>query len=256
MTAIATGVGAPRRALQSLRFRLLSAVRHEDFTRFIVLSRSRTGSNMLISLLNSHPAIIAEGEILARLQGRDGSQVVTQAYAKQPLYVKAKGFKVFYYHPLDSESDDLWEELTADDRIRVIHLKRRNILRTLVSRKIALMKDAWIATSEARMKVAGGKAAEFTTSELEQGFRRTRDWETAGDARFQGHPLLSVYYEDLIREPDGTLAQVLDFLGLQYAPLATEMRMQNAERLTDLVTNYGELKAAFAGTEWQAFFED
>src|SRR3546814_8552873 len=58
-------------ALRSLGFRLRSAVGHTGFTKFIVLSRSRTGSNMLVSLLDSHPRVAAEGEIVARLDGRD-----------------------------------------------------------------------------------------------------------------------------------------------------------------------------------------
>jgi len=240
----------------TLRFKLLSAVGHADFTKFIVLSRSRTGSNMLMSLLNSHPEVIADHEILARLSGRDPRDIVAQAYAKQPFYVKAKGFKVFYYHPLDGDSAALLDDLAGDGAISVIHLKRRNILRTLISRKIASTKGVWAATSAERLNVLGPKAVSFTVDELEDGFRRTRDWETDGDRRFAAHPLLTVYYEDLVRDPDGSLAAVLDFLGLPHSALATDMRKQNPERLSDLLTNYAELKAAFAGSEWADFFEE
>jgi LPS sulfotransferase NodH len=256
MPLLARGVDGPTRAFRSLGFRLLSAVGHADFTKFIVLSRSRTGSNMLMSLLNSHPEVIAEHEIFARLNGRDAGEVVAKAYAKQPYYVKAKGFKVFYYHPLDGDSAALLHDLAGAKSIRVIHLKLRNILRTLISRKIAGIKDVWAATSEARLDVGRHKATRFTAEELEVGFRRTRDWEVDGDRRFARHPLMSLSYEDLVRDPDSSLAEVLDFLGLQHFPLQTNLRKQNPERLADLVTNYGELKAAFAGTEWEAFFEE
>src|SRR3546814_732374 len=70
MPFTASGVQTPVRALRSLGFRLRSAVGHTGFTKFIVLSRSRTGSNMLVSLLDSHPRVVAEGEIVARLDGR------------------------------------------------------------------------------------------------------------------------------------------------------------------------------------------
>ena len=256
MAFISRGVDSSNKAFRSLSFRLLSAVGHADFTKFIVLSRSRTGSNMLLSLLNSHPEIIAEHEILARLNGRDARKVVARAYAKQPYYVKAKGFKIFYYHPLDGDSTAVWQDIVGAESIRVIHLKRRNILRTLISRKIAGMKNVWAATSDARLDVGRHKATSFTADELEEGFRRTRDWEVDGDRRFSRHPLMSLYYEDLVRDPDSSLAEVLDFLGLQHFPLETNMRKQNPERLSDLVTNYAELKAAFAGTRWEAFFEE
>ena len=250
------GVDGAARAVRSFGFRLLSAVGHTDFTKFIVLSRSRTGSNLLLSLLNSHPDIIAEHEILAQLDGRDAREVVARAYGKQPHYVKAKGFKLFYYHPLGGGSPEVWDDLVAARDIRIIHLKRRNILRTLASRKIAGMKGVWAATSEARLDVGRHKTVSFTAAELEEGFRRTRNWETEGDRRFAAHPLLSVWYEDLVRDPDATLAQVLDFLGLRHVPLASDLRKQNPERLSALVSNYAELKSAFAGSQWAAFFEE
>jgi len=38
--------------------------------------------------------------------------------------------------------------------------------------------------------------------------------------------------------------------------LTTDMKKQNPERLAALVTNYAEPKQAFAGSEWQSFFEE
>ena len=50
---------------------LLAPFGHEDYVPFIVLTRSRTGSNLLVSFLNGHPDIFCEGEIFARMAGRD-----------------------------------------------------------------------------------------------------------------------------------------------------------------------------------------
>src|SRR5690606_16569148 len=36
---------------------------HTDYTRFIILARSRTGSNFLRGMLNSHPQVLTYGEI-------------------------------------------------------------------------------------------------------------------------------------------------------------------------------------------------
>mgnify|MGYP006437466411 CR=1 FL=1 len=54
-------------SIKNSKKRVLSIFDHENFTKFIVLSRSRTGSNLLISMLNSHPNISAEGEKFSRL---------------------------------------------------------------------------------------------------------------------------------------------------------------------------------------------
>ena len=53
-----------------------------------------------------------------------------------------------------------------------------------------------------------------------------------------------------------THKKMTDFFGVQYVQPKTYLKKQNPGRLRDLVTNYDELKAAFSGSEWQAFFED
>lgn len=246
----------PNRAFRVLSYRLLSTYGHLDFKRLIVLSRSRTGSNMLISFLNSHPNVHVEGEIFGELNGRNYKDVLSMTFAKQPYYIKIKGFKIFYYHPLDDESNDTWDGLMNLDNLWVIHLKRRNIFRTLISRKIAGSEDVWAVTSSSRINSGMNKTVTFTAEELEEGFRQTREWEKDGDEKFRKHPLLSVYYEGLVGDPEGTFAKITDFLGVRYVQPKTNLRKQNPERLRDLVINYDELKPAFLGTEWQPFFEE
>lgn len=229
---------------------------HTNFRRFIVLSRSRTGSNMLISFLNSHSNVHAEGEIFNRLNGRNHKEIFAKVYAQQRLHIKAKGFKIFYYHPLDDTSNDVWDDLIKLDVLWVIHLKRRNILRTLISRKIAELQDVWTVSSDKSCDNGRNKTITFTVEELDNGFKQTKEWENSGDRMFKKYPLISVYYEDLVNDPEGIFGNITDFLGIKNEPPKTILRKQNAEKLSDLVTNYSELKKAFSGTQWQEFFEE
>jgi LPS sulfotransferase NodH len=254
---VSAGVRNPGRTLAAIRHRLMSAVGHDGFRRFIVLSRSRTGSNLLISLLDSHPDIRAEGEIFAKLEGRNYEDVLRQAWGRQPFNVKAKGFKIFYYHPLDDESCGLRDDLVSMDDLYVIHLKRRNILRTLVSRKIAGLRDVWLVSSDNSASTdRKDVSVSFTMDELNEAFRQTREWEEAADHDFRNHPLLSIAYEDLADGPTAAFRTVTDFLGVRYMQPATELRKQNTRTLEETIANYDELKEAFARTEWAPFFED
>jgi len=234
----------------------LSPFRHTDFRRFIVLTRSRTGSNLLVSFLNSHPNIYAESEIFSWLHGRDHREVLAETFANQPFFIKAKGFKIFYYHPQDDDSGALWQDLLAMPDLHVIHLKRRNILRTLVSRKIAIMADLWTARSSSEVRAPKKAPVTFSMEELREGFEQTRAWEAQGDARFRDHPLLQLTYEDLTTEPNQAFEDVAAFLGVVYKPPRTALRKQNPESLRKLIGNFDELKAGFQGTEWASFFED
>ena len=128
-------------------YKALGFFGHDNFVRFIVLTRSRTGSNLLLSFLNSHPNIFCESEIFAKLDGANPISRLLAVFAKQPRHIRAKGFKIFYYHPLDAKADELWRVLEQRNEIRVIHLRRENILRTLLSRKIASIRGSWTELS-------------------------------------------------------------------------------------------------------------
>ena len=251
----------PEKALSVLKYRTFSVLGISNVRRFIVLSRSRTGSNMLISLLRSHPNICARGEVVGKLDGRNYKDVLADAFTTKSHLIKASGFKLFYYHPLDDDSGDLWQDLVNMDDLYVIHLKRRNVLRILISRKIAESMGQWIAKDtldiEAQKDQAqGNKCVYMSVEELTNGFQQTRAWEKRGDAIFSSHPLITVYYEDLLDELEDNFRKITDFLDLPFVLPETSLRKQNPEQICDLLENYYELRESFKGTEWQTYFEE
>jgi LPS sulfotransferase NodH len=256
--AVREVIGNSKNALAVVSHKLLSCAGNDQYRRFIVLSRSRTGSNLLISLLNSHPHIHAEGEIFAKLRRRNCKEVLAKAFAKQPWYINAKGFKIFYYHPLDDRSCNIWDELQSLDDLYIIHLKRRNILRTLLSRKIARAQDVWAVSSDRQHSnlCKAQVSVSFTLDELNKGFKQTREWEEVGDKMFRNHPALSIDYEELVNDRTNTFRKVTEFLGVEYTQPKADLKKQNTKSMRETITNYDELKSAFFQTEWGIFFED
>lgn len=245
----------PRRALNRLDRLLAPLYGHRDFTRFIILSRSRTGSNLLASLLNSHPNVVVDGEILGRLDGRDPRRVLGGVFGRQGRMVQARGFKIFYYHPVDGSGEPIWEMLTADPELRVLHLKRKNLLRVLVSRKIAEARGLWSSEHGRSERSREAKGVFVRADEIRRVFDQTREWERWGDARFAQHSIHNLYYEDLGRDPDATLEPVLEWFDLPPAQLSTDFRRQNPEPLGRLIVNFDELRTQFRGDPLQEYFE-
>jgi len=245
----------PAKALTYLVNRVLAVCGHKDFRKFIVLSRSRTGSNLLLSYLNSHPGVFAKGEIFQQLRGRDHKKIMASVFNRQPRHIQAAGFKIFYYHPLDDKNSPVWRELLAVPELHVIHLRRRNILKTLVSRKIAEIEGSW-KTASAKAAAKKPNAVFIGSEELRQGFFETREWEMKAERMFAGRPMLHLDYEYLIADPHGAFKQIADFLGLAYRPPRTRMKKQNPLAVNALLANYDELKTAFSGSEWAAFFSE
>lgn len=246
----------PNLALKVISTKLLSSFGHRDFKKFIILTRSRTGSNMLMTYLNDHPHIASDGEVLGTLAGQDYKKILAKVFGKQPFFIKAKGFKIFYYHPLDEKPDDLWTTLADMNDLHVIHLKRKNILRTLISREIAGIQNVWYTSSSQQQKTDQSISVSFTAEDLADKFEQTRNWEQGGDELFKHHPLLTVYYEDLANDRDAAFKKVTDFLGFEYIHPETPLTKQNNKSLKETVSNYDELKMAFSGTEWESFFEE
>lgn len=238
-------------------------LKHKEYVRFIVLSRSRTGSNLLVNSLRTHPQLRVYGEIFrggvddevkAAVRMSAENYLNSNIYKQYDKSIRAVGFKIFYQHPVWDQSGGVWDYLKSMDELRVIHLKRRNILRTLVSRKIAVKTDVWKEADATMQASASGRKVSLSKQECEAFFEKTRAWETQADEMFGMHELLQLSYEDLTSDYLNQMQRVQDFLGVGPIELQPQTRRQNPESLRELIINYDELAGQFTDTKWQDFF--
>jgi len=246
---------------------------HRNYVRFMLLGRSRTGSNFVRGLLNSHPQVVAFGEIFRSDEtlewGLDGYPFSSKAlkllrtdppefleavvFGKYPPQTAAVGFKIFYYHAQKEGLNAIWPHLQARTEIRVLHIKRRNILRTHLSRERAALTDRWANVNGVREKE---QSIVLDYERCLQDFIQTRQWETEYDQVFSSHPKIDVVYEDLVANFGPEVEQIRDFLGLEREPLKTDTHKQSLEPLAKAIANYSELKERFDGTPWEEFFRE
>lgn len=228
---------------------------NKDYDKFVVITRARTGSNFLVSSLNSHPNILANRELFRVLNGKSCAQVWEKTFSNKPKNINVVGFKIFYYHPLDSEDRSVWDRLAADKKIKLIHLKRENLLRTVLSGKIALKTNVWYKkTFGTKVKLADKKLS-LNPDECIQEFKKIKEWESNIDNIFSEHSKLEISYEKMVTDPD-TLSEVLDFLGVEQKPLKTSHKKQNKEPLSQLIENYDEFSNKLSKTEWHYLLEN
>jgi LPS sulfotransferase NodH len=284
------------------------------YVRFIVLGQGRTGSTMLVQALDSHPAILCFGEIFnastpsisfgvpgydrtpgadLELRARDPQRFLRERiFCDHGPAVRAVGFKFHYDHFWRHEG--LIDILVADRGLKIVHLLRRNRLRTFVSLKIAEATGQWFefppepplasrlkpstltkalrdpkrALAAIRRRLDDGPAppAERASpsrpaimvdeEEFREYCRRGAYSEVRWEELMQAHEILRISYEDLVSDRDVKVAQVQQFLGLDPAPTEVSLRKQNPEPLRELISNYDELRLAFAGSLEEAFFDD
>lgn len=244
-----------------------------DYTRFIILGRSRSGSNLLRGLLNSHSQVVTFEELFKDPEnigwGLDGYPVDNRTlerfanhtlefieqdlFTKMPVHIKAVGFKIFYYHAHSTSLAPVWEYLQADTRVHVLHIKRRNILKTHLSKKRAELTDSWINLTGEKQKPVSVK---LDIEECRQAFEQTRAWEEKYDQFFVQHPTMEIVYEDLAQAYSTVMGEVQRFLGLDIEELQPQTYKQAHQLLSEAISNYGELKSAFQDSPWSGYFTE
>lgn len=246
----------PFRAVARVRFLVASAAGHRDYVPFIVLAHARTGSNMLLSMLRSHPQVLVRGEVFARVEPDELQATVDRTFRRRvPRNVEAAGCKVFYYHPLGDRSGQLWHELDEVRDLHVVHLRRHNMLRTIVSREIAAQRDEWLQTRPQQTIPADLRRVSLTVDQVRSGVERIQRLEREATDRFEERPLLEACYEDLVSSPTHEFGRITDFIGVAAADPIGKTLQQNPEPLALLLTNYDELRAAFRGTPVEAWLD-
>lgn len=237
--------------------------KHRKYTKFIVLTKPRTGSNLLVNSLQSHPHLKVFGELF-----RGGTDASTKEailasvddyfngriFKRYDKSVKAVGFKIFYHHPVYDHSGKVWSYLMNIEGLKIVHLRRENLLRALVSMKIAEKTDVWKVSQDPGEAV--DKRVELTAQECLDSFRQTRKWEEDANGKFANNPFLELTYEELTSDYNRQMRRIQGFLEVDIADLKPMSSKQNPEALCDLIINFEDLKKHFSGTEWRVLFED
>ena len=239
-------------------------------TQFLIVSAGRTGSNLLRSLIESHPAAFCGGEIfnkdyvdrdgvpwpvqgpldpeLSQLMHQDPAEYWRRLVALAAPGRAAVGAKLTYEngaaHPAAAEF------FAADRRIRCIHLKRRNLLRVFLSLERARATGQWMARGDAPPPPVA-----LDLQKTVHYFFRHKELEAKADTVLATHPMLEIYYEDLAADPVGVGRRCVEFLGLDpNVPLRTQHKKSGKDGLREAIKNYDELRAAFG--EWFGFFDE
>jgi LPS sulfotransferase NodH len=157
---------------------------------------------------------------------------------------------------MDHGREEVWQDFAVDTGIRIIHLKRRNVLRTCLSRAIAEKQDAWAERRIEQDSSVRRKAVSISFNDLKAAFEQTERWEQTADLLFADHPCLNVFYEELVKSPPIAFGEVTGFLDVAEGVPMTRLRKQNPEPTSQLIVNYAELRDGFRGTKWQCYFDE
>jgi len=224
-----------------------------NYGKFVVIARARTGSNLLLSLLNNHPQIRAYGEKFSHLGSKNTKLIFNEIFPKKST--KTIGFKLFYYHPIDSEDKSIWEILKNDTNFKIIHLQRKNVLRAHISELIARKSDLWMDRGSNEVGLVK-KKININVDEFYRVLEKNEKHIEKVKNQFQQHKMIDVFYEDLVDNRSKTMERVFDFLNVSNHDSKTDLIKQNPEKMNDLIMNYEELVEKLINSKYSFMLEE
>ncbi|PBB14221.1 nodulation protein NodH [Mesorhizobium loti] len=232
---------------------------------FVILAMPRAGTHYLEELLNEHPSVLSNGELLNpydtnwldkdRLLGSD-RELLELAYLRYPNATNKKvtrvGCKI--NEPQFRERPGFFAELARWPCLKVILLVRRNTLESLRSLTQARQTRQWLKYTSGN---DANPCVKLTVACCEAYFKTADEFHNLVARSFASTDLHVVEYESLLGEPSACLATIWGFLGIPAVRLsgATILKRQEARPLDQTIENFGDLRRHFAGGPYARFFE-
>jgi hypothetical protein len=211
--------------------------------------------------LSRHPEIVCEHEYLDSLKKRKKTAKEqldwVRTFLTQPLKAptNAVGFKTKLKDVLDLNGfADLLTELPA----RVIHLGRRNVVKTTVSwfNSIRLNEASghWnIYDNKVRLPPANIDPDQF------HGMLCSVERDMQRETAFVGNldlPKLVLFYEELLLDRDDFFKRIYSFLDVKSCAAVEKVFKATSDDLRDALSNFDELRSRYEGTGYEPLFDE
>lgn len=246
---------------------------NRDYRKFIVLAHQRSGSSLVISSLCDHPQVVAYSELFAprrfffyheayddrspRLlryrNARPREFLDKFIYGGYSEHVRAVGFKLFPDQIAGPRFGCIWKWIARNPDLKIIYLRRRNLLATYASLLVAMKDKRYAIKDESQRSMSTIK---IDPKACLAEFRKRTRYERMMEGRIQKHDALHWSYENLAASPQEHLRVAQQFIGVDVRELKIKLVKQELRPLYEVIENYGELERYFAGTEWEYLFHE
>jgi LPS sulfotransferase NodH len=244
--------------IQTWNAYLQSFIRCRSDQKFMVFAQGRTGSWLLRDLLNSHPRVHADKEVLQwpiqfpkrALLGLSSSYN-TRVYGchvqiKQIRDVQGKNVAEFlsYLHQQD------W---------KIIYLRRNNYLRQSVSSMLAVQRRLWKSSQTEHLN-SDGVEHKYTLdcSALLRWLNKRQIYRKQEQLALSGLPFLELVYEHDLRGCDQhqkTAERIFDYLGLDSVTVKSSLKRLGSNNLVEQIENYEEVVAMLESSQQMHFLD-
>ena len=221
---------------------------------FMILSRGRSGSELLRSLLNSHPEIYCDGEIFTDKLILSPKLFLKGMAKKQSVRLYGYKAKPFHLKRQFNQISRIKSEFFTPE-IKIIYLKRLNILRQAISVQIGNQKNRWHDTIET------GTLNKKFVIDYEELIMQIKSFEK--NEKREKEFLKNIRYHQIIYENDllsaenhqTTLDLVFSYLGVNSIQVQTNYIRSTTDHLSDFIKNHDEIISKIKKTDYNRYLE-
>lgn len=233
--------------------------------RFVILTTGRTGSELLVSLLDSHPDICCESEVLGRLPSFPHRYVAARAAVASYRGFDTFGWKLALMQMSSYDRPARESRGLRDQDVRPAHLHELGFRLILSARRnhVKQALSGWVALRYGHHVRAGDRAAFSPIAvDPEMLVADTRGIEASTaklDELLGSVPHLRITYEDDLLEPDRhqpTVDRICDYLGIASARVNTDLIKVAPAALQGSISNHDEVRRALTMTGYAQYLDD
>ena len=224
--------------------------KHVPTKKFLILTHWRSGSELLIDLLNNHPYLHCDSEIFLEFVRLPRPTVLFPHWymngKSSGIKKKIYGFKLMS-EQLSQILSRRWHgganeflNFLHTSGWKIIHLKRNNIFQKAVSSLVAQSTNKWHIKE-------GDRLGEKITIDTDQLLTRMKSYEECmadEESYLKGIPHLNIVYEEGLLEMSShqtTMDAVYSYIGVPSVSAKTQLKRTIGDRLSDTIENYDEV---------------
>jgi len=229
-------------------------------TNFVILSQQRSGSHMLMNLLNSHPNVNCNSDSQTYDINKNGEEWAYDSGFEfdSSKNIIANGF-------LLKIKTGLHETISLRSGLKIIYLVRRNKLEILLSKKMAKRYGCYEKKADG-IYLSNASEARSLTEPIHISIDDLNNFEDEWATKHKevrrsliGTDSIKIFYNELCNNKQNETGRIFDFLGLP--SVSVEFQSGRGETkldkrlVEDSISNYLELKNHFTEAPIRRYFK-
>lgn len=224
--------------------------------KFVIFGRGRSGSTLLVDLLDSHPQIHCDNEILHHrvLFPRLYIDSCASRYQSQVYGFKLLSYQIKDVQPISQPKNFLLE--LCQSGYKIIYLKRKNLLDHALSNINARQKQKfhYHVSQDKTQK----KSIHVEVKELLKWITGSEKLNNYEHQLLQNVPHLSLTYESNLQyslSHQTTANQIFQLLDLPLVSVKTNLIKIMPLTVNEMIINYEEILESLQGTQYEQFLK-